>query len=175
MKIEKLAFALLLLFLSSCQNNAYKYLSKRKYLECKQIGFVAQLSESYPYYEQFRDQTDILQLHTYINSENLRIRTYSYWALLEKMEEGYLEVFDLALKETEVIGFHCGCTSSLENIAFSTYLNFFEKEIKFEGDSMIIQKRFKKLYLLDSMIIHHPIQNENLIKLAKKSGEYKTK
>lgn len=162
---------LLVLVTGSCQKDAYHYLKSRTYVECELVGFVARTSDSYPRYEQFRDETDNEALTALLSSKHLILRTYAYWALVEKLEDGYLEVFDHALRDTGEIGQKCGCTSRSTSIASSTYFNFWDSQVQFTEDSVFFSAP-GKLYRLDSMIVHHPIQNEKLLEVVAHNGLY---
>lgn len=170
-------FVLLIFFLIiavSCQRDAYHYLKKRKYVECELVGITAWTSESYPKYEQFRDRTNNEKLEEYLVSKNLTLKTYSYWALIEKLEDDYLQVFDRALKETSEIWQKCGCSGEPTSIASSAYFNFWYNQMKLEEDSLALSQP-QKLYQLDSMIFNHSIQDKDLLEVAKANGLYKNK
>lgn len=170
-------FVLLIFFLIiavSCQRDVNHYLKKRKYVECELVGITAWTSESYPKYEQFRDKTGNEKLEEYIVSKNLTLKTYSYWALIEKSENDYLQVFDRALKEKSEIWQKCGCSGETTSIASSAYFNFWYSQIKFEEDSLAFSQP-QKLYQLDSMIFNHSIQDKDLLEVAKANGLYKNK
>ncbi|PHN07002.1 hypothetical protein CRP01_08565 [Flavilitoribacter nigricans DSM 23189 = NBRC 102662] len=165
---------LFLILLGSCHRDAYHYLKKRKYVECELVGITAWKSDSYPRYEQFRDQTDQEQLKKYLFSKNVILKTYSYWALIEKSAHGYLQLFDRALQETSKISQKCGCRGETTSIASSAYFNFWYSQMVEEGDSLVFSAP-QKLYRLDSMIFHHSIQDQELLEVVKMNGLYKGK
>ena len=173
--IYSLLFNLLLLCFSACKS-PYRYLKERQSVECELVGFGANPSTSYPKYEKFRDETSIAHLKKYTASKSVTLKTYAYWALLEKMEEGYLEIFDKALSETDSVTINCGCKIWEEAIAITTYNNYWEKQFGMnydpEDEEVVFIGNRKKMYELDSLILHHPIQHDDLIYMARNNAFY---
>ena len=116
----KWIISLLIIFIlfHSCQS-PYKYISKRNSIECEFVGYKPLPTKSYPKYERFRDETKIEKLKSFISSDNIALKAYSYWALIEKLDEGYLEIMELALKDTSTIWQRCGCTYRSTQIVHS--------------------------------------------------------
>lgn len=173
---KKAAFALIIIgiiFFYACLN-PHKYLQKENSIECEYIGFKNTPSKSYPKYRLFRDRTSIEQLKFYTRHENTILKTYAFWALIERLEEGYVSIMDNALRDTSTVFQRCGCTTYQSKIADSAYMNFFETQLSDESVNKIatLKHDSQKLYQLDSLIITHPVIHEDLIEIALKTRRY---
>lgn len=168
-----IAMVVIVVFFQSC-HSPYKYLKKKNHVECEFIGFKARPSKSYHKYKEFRDETEIEKLEAFALSDNIVLRTYSYSALIENLEHDYLEIMDAALRDENTVIEYCGCTVRTHSIAHIVYMNYFEQQIDYESDEEVlkIKKDSKKHYQLDSLILIHPVINEDLVDIVLNYREY---
>mgnify|MGYP000347594806 CR=1 FL=1 len=169
---------LLLTTAYSCNNVRNYLVGRENYVECDQKGFVPRPTKSYRKYKKFRRSTGEQELLKLAQSENLALKTYAYWALIEKSEIEYLEIFEKLLQDTSEVVYGCGCTSSSEKISTTTYFNYFITQPPFyspDGEPLERLKTDEKLYKLDSLIVFSELQEDDLLWYALDHREFTTK
>lgn len=150
----------------SCTNTK-KYLSDQEvYVECDKKGFVPRPTKSYKKYKKFLKTAKVQELYELSESKNLALRTYANWGLIEKLDTGYIDVFEKLLQDTTEIFYGCGCTSRSERISTTTYYNYFTSKdnlIDSEGKPLESLHSDEKLYKLDSVIIFSDVEKDKLL------------
>lgn len=166
-----------ILCFQNCQGPA-KYLISKGFLDCKYIGFNSQLSKSYKKYEKLRNNSSYKQLTEYSQSHDIVLRAYAHWAILERFENQFINIFEHALMDTSKILVRCGDTNRPRTVASYSYIRYIEgKNIEYELDmeypiykeSLDIRNQIAKM---DSLIMIYMPEDKYAIELALFNREY---
>jgi len=164
-------------FFESCQTPRSYLTSQENYVICEYRGFVPRPTKSYKKYQKFKLGAKTKELLNLSNSQNLSVKTYANWALIEKLKNGYEQIFEKILQDTSRITYVCGCTSSYEKMSSTTYYNYIDSKENFFWSGGQLSEKLKtdqKLYRLDSLVIlSNPINNE-LLGYVLANREYKS-
>jgi len=173
-----LNIGILLLLNSQACRSPVEYLSKRHQIECKHVGFTNQISKSYSKYEKLKRKASYQELVGYSQSESSILRAYAHWALVEKFQDQYIELFEQALQDTTKIIIRCGDTSRPRTIASSAYILFMESKMnEYErGMDYPIYHEDKgiknQIALMDSLILAYLPEDRFAIEQAIINREY---